>query len=88
MAAGHILLLSYHYLTLLIPMYQMDVATRTRSYLTIILSLSYLTYANVSNGCGNKDKFHYSSTTIECIVNGTYCNMENYYSKQSLLLLY
>jgi hypothetical protein len=34
-----------------------------------------LTYANVEKGHGNKDKFFYSSTTVECIVNGTYHDM-------------
>ncbi len=45
-------------------------------------------YANESKEYSNKDKLHCSSTIVECIVDGTYRDMENYYSKQWVLLLY
>ncbi len=57
-------------------------------YYIVVTYVLLLTYANESKEYSNKDKLHYSSTIIECIIYGTYRDMENYYSMQLVLLLY
>ncbi len=85
MASPIILLSNYDSSWLVLSHCYPAVTESTIASLILLLSDHYCTVnAIVSKECSKKDQFHYSSTTIECIVDGTYHSIKNYSSKQSV----